>query len=218
MTLVPPGAATELRHGYSLADLERLAKISVTTDIWYQGMHPADRYELSLSAMAMHLYETDEPPTANELFRAASVAMRRQVQSDRSAHGISNTDVYTAAPNFYRFWWEQFQLAPSHEGRIVDRAALWQIFPVLARRHQAVLVSLAIHGDHDSAAAMLGITRATYNSYLSEARHAFLRLWHEGEQPSRLWAQDKRHGKGLDDHSVMHSIVRRRKRRIAGPH
>jgi hypothetical protein len=76
--------AIELRHGYTLTDLERLAKIAVARDFWHQGMHPADRFDLSFSAMAEHLYAADQRPTANDLFSAATTAVRRHAQSDRS--------------------------------------------------------------------------------------------------------------------------------------
>lgn len=201
----------ELSHGYTLADLERLARISVTRDFWNQGMHPADRFDLSFSAMAELLYASSEPPTANDLFNAATTAIRRQVISDRSAHGISNVDAYKDAPNFWRYWWEQFRHAAGPEERVVDRTALWQIFSTLAPRYQRVLLALATHDDHDKAAAALGITRSTYNGNLFYARREFYRLWHEGEQPSRLWVADRRGTKGTGV-NVMHSIVRRRKR------
>jgi hypothetical protein len=54
--------AAELRHCYTLADLEHLARIAVVRDHWHQAMHPADRFDLSFSAMAEHLYASDEPP------------------------------------------------------------------------------------------------------------------------------------------------------------
>jgi hypothetical protein len=207
--------AAELRHGYTIADLERLAAFSVARDLWHQGMHPADRFDLAFSAMAEHLYASDGPPAPTDLFNAASAAVRQQAQSDRSAHGISNTDVYKDARNFYRYWWEQFRGIRSPEDLVVDRVALWQILPVLRPSYRNTLLALAVHGDHVKAAAALGVTRATYFDHLSEARRAFYRLWHEGEQPSRLWAMDKRHGTGAGDHTVMHSIVRRRKRKRA---
>lgn len=202
----------ELRHGYTLADLEHLARVAVARDFWNQGMHPADRFDLSFSAMAELLYASSEPPTANDLFNAASMAVRRQTQSDRSAHGISNVDVYADAPNFWRYWWEQARHTSGPENPVVDRTALWQIFQTLAPRFQRVLLALATHDDHDKAAAALGITRATYNGNLSDARRAFYGLWHEGEQPSQLWVADRRGTKGIDV-NVMHSIVRRRKRK-----
>lgn len=208
----------ELVHGYTLADLDRLSMVAVYRDFWHRGMDVDERRELSWSAMAEHLYTSEEPPTHRELLEAAWAAVQRQVQSDRSAHGISNTDVDTDAPNFWRYWWEQARYAPGPEDRVVDRTALWQIFGALSPRLRNVLLALAAHGEHDKAAAALGITRATYNDSLSDARRAFFLLWHEGEQPSRLWAQDKRkrkHDSAGDDHTVMHSIVRRRKRQRA---
>jgi hypothetical protein len=206
---------TMVRHGYTLANLERLARAAVARDFWNQGIHPADRFDLSFSAMAEYLYASDEPPAPADLLNAASAAVRQQAQGDRSAHGISSTDVYKDARNFYRYWWQQFRCTPSPEDLVVDRTALWQIFPVLAPRYRNTLLALAAHGDHAKAAAALGYTRRTYECNLSEARRAFYLLWHEGEKPSRLWAMDKRHGTGADDHTVMHSIVRRRKRQRA---
>jgi hypothetical protein len=203
--------AIELAHGYTLADLERLARIAVVRDYWHQGMHPTDRFDLSFFAMAEHLYTSEEPPTDRELLQAAWAAVQRQVVSDRSAHGISNTDVYAEAPNFWRYWWEQARHTPGPENHVVDRTALWQIFDTLAPRFKKTLLALATHNDHDKAAAALGVTRATYFCNLSDARRAFYRLWHEGEQPSQLWVADRRSTKGIDV-NVMHSVVRRRKR------
>jgi len=205
-------AAVELRHGYTIADLERLAKIAVTRDFWHHAMPPRDRFELSFSAMAELLYDREEPPTASDLFSAASTAVRREAQSDRSAHGISNVDVYAPAPYFWRYWWEQARHVPGPETRVTERIALPQILATLPPRHQRVLLALAAHDDHDKAAAALGITRHTYNSDLSDARRAFYRLWHEGETPSKLWASDRR---GTGNENVMRSIVRRRKRHTA---
>lgn len=204
--------AVELRHGYTLTDLERLAKIAVARGFWHQGMHPPDRFDLSFSAMAEHLYAADQRPTATDLFNAATTAVRRQAQGDRSAHGVSSVDVYAAAPNFYRYWWDQFGYVPGPEDRIVDRTALWQIFDTLAPRFKKTLLALATHDDHDKAAAALGITRATYFGNLSDARRAFYQLWHEGEKPSRLWVTDRRGANGTGV-NVMHSIVRRRTRK-----
>lgn len=205
--------AVEVRHGYTLTDLERLAKIAVARDFWHQGMHPADRYDLSFSAMAEHLYAADQRPTANDLFSAATTAVRRQAQTDRSAHGTSNTDVYAGAPNFYRYWWDQFGHVPGPEDRVVDRTALWQILDALAPRLKKTLLALATH---DKAAASLGITRATYFGNLSDARRAFYQLWHEGGKPSRLWAADRRGTNGTRV-NVMDSIVRRRTRKRTIP-
>jgi hypothetical protein len=57
---------------------------------------------------------------------------------------------------------------------------------------------------------------STYQSHLSEARRAFYALWHEGEQPSRLWAHDFRGGQNAENRSIASGIIRRRaKRRFA---
>jgi hypothetical protein len=48
-----------------------------------------------------------------------------------------------------------------------------------------------LHADHGLAAASLGISRRLFTARLSEARQAFLRRWHEGESPSRVWTTGK---------------------------
>lgn len=213
MTADPGGIA--VRHGYTLADLDQLTMIAVLRDFWHRGMDLTERRELAWSAIAEHLCASDRPPARRELIEAAWAAVQHQAQSDRSAHGISNTDLRSAAPRFWKYWWEQALYIHGPEDRVVDLTALQQIWNELAPPFQRVLLALATCDDHELAAKSLGITRATYNDRLSDARRAFYRLWHEGEQPSRLWARDHRGGKGTDDHTVMDSVRRRKRSRLA---
>lgn len=69
--------------------------------------------------------------------------------------------------------------------------ALAQIWPRLNPMHRTVLAALAAHNDHARAAAALGISRRLFTHRLSQARQAFLTLWHEGESPSRVWCTSK---------------------------
>jgi hypothetical protein len=202
---------TELRHGYTLADIHKLTMIAVFRDLWHQGMDVGDRRELAWSAIVERLFSGDEMPSRHALVRAAQTAIDQHVHSELSTHGISTNNFYAGMPNFWRFWWEQTRHTPGPEDRVVDRTALWQIWGELAPRFQRVLLALATHDDHDLAAQSLGIARSTYNGYLSEARQAFYELWHEGEQPSRIWGRDQR-GSSRGDHSIASGIIRRRKK------
>lgn len=211
---------TALRFGYTFRELDELARLLVTMDVWHMAWSGFERYEIAFSAMAEKLYAAEERPDANALFDAARKEINRKVQEDRKSVGLSNNSGYEYQVNFFRFWWESYRNSVSPEDLVVDGMALRQIFPVLKPRFRRVLVALATHGEHQKAADALGISRATYNDNLCDARQEFFRLWHEHEAPSRLWAQDRRKSAARKTRqtdsdigdTVMYSIVRRRKR------
>lgn len=216
-------ATTELRHGYTMADINKLTMIAVLRDNWHRGMDLRERQDLAWSAIVECLYSQDEPPSRHVLIQAAQVAIDLHVKSDRSTHGISVQNSYAKSgqnmwaemPNFWRFWWTQANHTQGPEERVVDRLALWQIWTQLAPGSQRVLLALAIHDDHRLAAQSLGISQSTYQSRLCAARRAFYALWHEGEQPSRLWAHDFRGGRKTENRSIASAIIRRRASRRA---
>lgn len=94
---------------------------------------------------------------------------------------------------------------------MAERVALEQIWPRLRPMHREVLAALAAHDDYGLAAASLGKSRKTFTTQISTARHEFLRLWHEGEAPSRPWGQDKRVN-ASDGHTVTYRAIRKRQR------
>lgn len=81
---------------------------------------------------------------------------------------------------------------------MIDRVALAQIWPRLRPEHRQVLTALTAYDDYGLAAEALGISRAWFTNRISAARREFLRLWHEGESPSRQWAHDWRGSTGTD--------------------
>jgi hypothetical protein len=226
MTTMNPGtgvAATELRHGYTLADLNKLTMIAVLRDHWHRGMDLHERRDLAWSAIAECLYSEDEPPSRQMLIQAAQTAIDLAVRADRSTRGISIQNSYAKSgyntfaemPNFLKYWWVEAGHSHGPEDRVVDRLALWQIWTQLAPRFQRVLLALATHDDHNLAAQSLGVTRPAYHRMLCQARRAFYVLWHEGEQPSRLWAHDFRGGRNTENRSVASTVIRRRAKRRA---
>lgn len=91
---------------------------------------------------------------------------------------------------FERYWWFT-ATSPGPENKVTERLALAQIWPRLHPHHQQVLAALADHNDHGLAASSFGISRRMFTHQLSDARPAFLKHWHEGESPSRIWCTGK---------------------------
>jgi len=174
-----------------------------------------EKYEIAWSAIAEGLYSCDGPPSDRDLIRIGDKAITRHVED----HGhMWGTYYYRDGdmPRFEKYWWSQAAPTPSPEGRIVDVVALGQIWPRLTKNSQRVLMALAVHGER--AAESLGKPYSTFVTQIYEARRHFLRLWHEGEQPSRVWGHDRRkreHPLANNGRSVTARTIRKRRQRAS---
>lgn len=202
----------DIRHGYNLADLGRLAGIAVAT-AWTRTMDYTDRHDAAWHAIAELLYTSDERPEPWELKRAGVHAINRLAQDHGRhwGHDRRNPEAgYEAARAFLKYWELERRSHGSPEPGVVDALALWQIWWTLSATHRAVLLALAVHGDQQAAADALGKTYGTVGTHLKDARKKFFTLWHEGETPSRLWGKaDRRRGR----HTATQTLVNRRQQR-----
>ncbi|MGW0836546.1 hypothetical protein [Streptomyces prunicolor] len=182
-------------HGYTLDDLHHLSRHVVHSDRWNNAADIEDRYDAAWHAIVEHLLTASEPPTRHDLFQAGLLGRDQTVRQRLQAHGYNHHRPGTGTrPRFEGYWTTTAAHTPSPENRIVDRHALWQIWPQLTPRQQEALNALAATGDYHRAAELLGVTPGTFNVLVSKARKRFLALWHEGEKPSRMWGTDRRIG------------------------
>lgn len=185
--------AHTLRHGYNLADLNRLTRRA----LWRSGLFLdfQTRYDLAWSAIAEYLYATVEPPHPVELIRVGQSAITTHLRSHMHDHGVDHHDPDKGMPRFAAYWEWAARNTPSPETWVVERTALWQIWPRLTPGHRRVLAALATHGTHQAAADALGMNRGSFNGAVSRARREFYGFWHEGEKPARVWGTDRRVGR-----------------------
>ncbi|MFF0386847.1 hypothetical protein [Streptomyces sp. NPDC004286] len=187
-----PGSAL---HGYTLDDLHHISRHVVHSDRWHTAGDIEDRYDAAWHAIVEHLLTATEPPTRQDLFQAGRRGRDQSVRQRLQAHGFNHHQPSTGTrPRFEGYWFSTAAHTPSPEDRIVDRHALAQIWPRLTPRQQEALTALATTGDYQRAAALLRVKPGTFNVLVSKARRRFLALWHEGEQPSRMWGTDRRIG------------------------
>lgn len=191
---------TELRHGYTLADLHGLARLAVhTAGTMASNWH--DRYDTAWSAVAEHLYAAEHWPPRHDLVRAGQLAIYRTVTDDRHHHGYYKHKTVGAAagscssPAFRTYWADWItNVAQPADRALIERVALAQILPALTPTQREAIAALAAHDDYRAAADALGMTYATFKSHIARGRNRFLALWHEGERPSRPWGTDRRVG------------------------
>lgn len=185
-----------LRHGFNLADVDRLARFALSR-VRFGRVDAHTRYETAWHVIVESLYAApeDAPPTPSDLVYAGQNAVMNLISDEMRHHGRSTHNPGETRPGFVRYWDAIGRPSRSPEGRIVERHALWQIWPTLTPSQRKALLALAVHGDYKQAAAAIGMTYATFLVNVSTGRRRFLRWWHEGEKPSRTWGRDIRVGK-----------------------
>jgi DNA-binding protein Fis len=205
-----------LPHGYTLADLHKITLCAIMQARW--RLTPFDeRYEVARFAVIERLYDTSEAvPQWHDLVNTGKRAIMRYLDDYFCEHGQDLKNIVLSdisRPRFCMYWREQTAPSPSPENHVVDILAVCQIWPKLTPRNKRVLRMLAVYGDYDSAARALGVSRDTYINKLSEARKQFLRLWHEGEPPSRIWGRDHKGIFGYEPSQAITTITRQRGKR-----
>ena len=186
-----PDDVHTLAHGYNLADVDRLTRAAVWR-VWGLHLDYQERYDLAWSGIVEHLYSSPVAPDPGELIGAGQDAIGEHIRADARHHGLDHHTGYQEFRRFGAYWEWTARHAPSPEPRVVERAALWQIWPALTGAQRRVLLAIAAHGTRQAAATALGITHKTLTHHLCAARARFLALWHEGEPPSRVWGADRR--------------------------
>jgi uncharacterized protein (DUF433 family) len=206
-------AGVELRHGYTLAELNDLAVRAARRGRFNQSSNLGDRVNAAWSAMAEHLYSSPTAPEVGDLIYVGWHAIGQMAHKDWQFIGRDTHDRYAGTRhNFVRYWWTEASPTSGHEERLIDRVALWQIWDRMRPVHKEVLSALSVHEDYRRAAEALGKSPKTFAAQVAQARAAFLLLWHEGEAPSRPWGIDRRKSATSTDRHSTTYVIRRRER------
>lgn len=184
--------ATSLWHGYSLADIDRLARLVIAVDRWSMEAGVSDRLDAVRFAITEHLLTAAAKPAKQDLVAVGRSASDRYVGDEMRYRGYDRRNISGgrgALPGFQRFW--QGNPRMPWEERLTECMSLSQIWPQLTAVQQQAVWAFALTGDHVAAAALLDITFTAYTARLHKARTVFAALWHEHETPRRR-RMDKR--------------------------
>lgn len=198
-----PGNPMELRHGFTLAQLDRIAALATNTGRTLV-MHYQDRRDEAWSAIVEHLYASETAPSSHALVEVGRNAIYALIRSERREQGFyrEHTDGTVhgpgSSPKFQQFWDYLNRPSLSPEGPIVERLALAQILPTLTGRQRDAIYALAAADKYEAAADLLDMTPVTFKSHIARGRTRFRELWHEGEVPSKPWGTDRRADRSHD--------------------
>lgn len=183
----------EIRHGYTLADIDRLAKTAATAAPT-AGLDGYTRYSLAWSAIAEALC-AEEEPTRRDLVQAGWQAINREITACLHARGYlaGHAGNGTASsPRYMRYWTPVG--GDNAIDRLVDHIAAQQAGDVFTAAQGSAVDALAWLEDHTLAADALGIGYGTFSTRLAEARARFRAVWYAPETPPRTTRHDKRRG------------------------
>lgn len=175
----------ELRHGYTLADVDRMARTANRT-VWTTAMDIDDRNDAAWHGVVEALYAAEHWVPHYQLISAGQRAIWQTLDDTTRHHGRRSTRGAEPRSSFEAYWADWTRLhAPSPEWRVVERTALYQVLVQLPPREREALLALAAHGDYTSAAEAAGMSQNLLRVTLSNARRRFLALWLEGETPAK---------------------------------
>lgn len=178
---MPQTSPTGLPYGYTLADLDDLARRVVKNNLhWWPAGDRRDQHDTAWHGIVEHLYTADEPPAERDLMEAGRRTLTEDVKSSMQMHGARRDGTNTGA-RFAVYWASMGATVPSPESTIVERVALGQIMAALTPRQREAFGALAACDDYVGAARLLGVEAQSYRSLIGRARGAFEALWHEGE-------------------------------------
>src|SRR5690606_15785363 len=204
-----------LRFGYTLTELDDIAATAAATVHHRSHLSRDVRTQVAWEAITTHLYEVDQAPTRRDLLNLAWNTIRAAARADCTFRGWQPGYDALTRPGFERYWALSANPHPGPEASVVERLALAQIWPRLRPRHRQLLLALAAHDDYTHAAQAVGLKYYSFVSALSQARRAFLTLWHEHEAPSRPWGHDVRGKHTRGRRTVTGTVLRPRERKKA---
>ena len=129
---LPPTGDIPLRHGYTLASIHELTLIAVHCELFYRARDYHERVDIAWSAIAEHLYASEQQPSRSDLIHAGMSAIASLFVSGARSHGINVSQRgRTAVPgtNFQKYWHLSTRPANGPEERIVERVALTRSGP-----------------------------------------------------------------------------------------
>ncbi|MEU6238686.1 hypothetical protein [Kitasatospora sp. NPDC047058] len=193
---VLPTGRQEVRHGYTVDHLSHITRLAVPRGFWHTAGTIAEQLETAWGAIVEHLCSAETAPTTLQLLQAAHTAVASSVRDELHHHGYVEKNLGAgreSMPAYQRYWHNG--PTPSPETRVIERAALTQIWPTLRPSGREALGALAATGDYALAAKACGRSQGTFNKLVQDGRRHFLQAWHEGEAPSKVWRPTRVHSR-----------------------
>jgi DNA-directed RNA polymerase specialized sigma24 family protein len=181
-------------HGYTMAEINRIARLAVTKHRFSQSLNWDDRLASAWHGVVVELCSRRDPPTFTELLHCGIDQIR--IDQDRRAQFLGRPDADgQSSPNFIRYWGERPSLLrpmstkrttfdDGFSERLCENLSLKSVLSVLSGTQYEALVTLAaFDNDYRAAADSLGLTLTALRSRVDKGRAAVKQAWFDEETP-----------------------------------
>lgn len=192
----------EVAWGYSMADLERLARAAVKRSPCAYRLDTEERYQTAWHGVIVALYGAASWPHHSDLIMGGLEALSRDSAGIRRNRGL--TDQGKEAPNFAKYWRTVVDRSDGFTDQLVESMALPAVLGTLTSRQYHAIVALAAHDNNFQAAAeSIGISVVALRERVRHARKRILVAWYGEETPPiRTKADTCRSGHSRADHGI----------------
>lgn len=186
-------------HGYSMADINRIARMAVSKHRFSQSLNWDDRMASAWHGIVVELCERQDPPTFTELLHAGINEIAHD--QDRRDQFLGRPDADgQSSPNFTRYWGERpstlrplskrrLSFDDGFSERLCENLSLVNVLTVLTPDQYEAIVTLAVFdNDGPRAAENLGLTRKAFQHRLYTGRAAIKKAWFDDETPPKRQA------------------------------
>lgn len=173
-----------VRFGYTLADIDALARMAMRRSIGWSLLDEIGRYQACYDGVTDLLFTADDdaPPTERDLIESGWSSLARAYKAQRHDRGLTDNPEVPHGPRFAAYWIGQGG-ATTHADATVERLAAHQVVEALDAAQREVLAAMAAYGTRGDAAHGLGLKVETFGAQLRRAREQALLLWFDHETP-----------------------------------
>ncbi len=205
MSLVAETAT--LVHGFTMADLDRIARAASRLRHYIRSVDENDRYECAWHAAAERLYSSVEPPRYMDLVLAGLTAIQKEVGAHLRHHGIDR-NTWEPAPRFTLYWDASTVDRPGRwpedfTDHVTERMALPQVLGLLTAMEYEAVSALAAHGSQVAAASAVGVSPHVFQQRIGRARRRIAEAWLAPDQPRQRRANACLSGHDRAEHGFM---------------
>lgn len=171
----------EVRWGYTMDDIDRLARRVYNRTRSNYLFDQSDRYSAAWFGIVESLFESVEQPTPWNLIEAGTKRVTEESNLNRNFYGYRADMPDKQAPRFVTYWRRGGQ--SDFTDRIAEREALPKVLAVLNTTLYEAIITLAAFGNMKEAARALGISDKAFEHRIKRARTALIEAWFAPEHP-----------------------------------
>lgn len=171
----------EVRWGYTMDDIDRLARRVYNRTRNSYLFDQTDRYGAAWFGIVERLFESGEQPTSRDLLKAGTDRVGAESGANRNFYGIREDMPGKQGPRFVTYWRRNGYV--DFTDRIVERESLPRVLSVLNTTLYEAIVTLATFGSMSEAARALGISDKAFEHRIKRARALMIEAWFAPEHP-----------------------------------